>query len=329
MKAKESITIAIVGTGYMGGGMAQVFALSGFRCLLADANLEITQRSLDRLLKESSAFEEQGLFAKGSTAVIAGNLEVAKSIEEASMQADYIAEVVPEVADIKEEVLKRISKAARADAIIASNTSAIPIAKLAAWVSNPARFLGVHWMNPAPFVPGVELIASPDTTEDVLEFVEDLIGGVGKVTSRVSDVAGFIANRLQFALYREAVTMYEEGSATPEQVDAVVSNTFGFRLAFFGPFAIADMAGLDVYAGAYRSLSEAYGERFSAPKSLIEKTAAGEFGLKTGGGYVGLDVEQREEIAAYRNRAYAALSQLKKDLGRPPGFPSINDGIHD
>ncbi len=321
MKNEKSTTIAVIGAGYMGGGMAQVFALSGYICLLADANFEIAQNSLKRLIKESEAFESQGLFPKGSTELIAGNLHVAQSIEEAAMKADYIAEVVPEVAEIKRDVLTRISGSARANAIIASNTSAIPIAKLAAWVSHPERFLGVHWMNPAPFVPGVELIASPETSEEVMQFVEDLIGGLGKVTCRVSDIAGFIANRLQFALYREAVTMFEEGSATPEEVDTVVSNTFGFRLAFFGPFAIADMAGLDVYAGAYRSLSEAYGERFAAPKSLIEKTEAGEFGLKSGGGFVGLDVEQKDAIAAYRNRAYAALSQLKKDLGSPPGFP--------
>lgn len=325
MRNEESTTIAIVGAGYMGGGMAQVFALSGYRCLLADANFEIAQNSYDRLIKEAEAFEAQGLFAKGSTALIISNLNVAQSIEDAASQADYIAEVVPEVVEIKRDVLTRISGSAHSDAIIASNTSAIPISKLAAWVSNPERFLGVHWMNPAPFVPGVELIASPNTSEEVLQFVERLIGGVKKVTCRVSDIAGFIANRLQFALYREAVTMFEEGAATPEEVDTVVSNTFGFRLAFFGPFAIADMAGLDVYEGAYRSLSEAYGERFSAPKSLLEKTRSGEFGLKTGGGFVGLDIEQREEIVNYRNRAYAALSQLKKDLGTAPGFPSKRD----
>ena len=321
MRIEDSTKIAIVGAGYMGGGMAQVFALAGFKCVLADESLEIAQRSYDRLISEAEAFEKQGLFSKGSTTLIASNLSVAKNIEKASSHADYIAEVVPETVAIKEAVLTRICASARPDAIIASNTSAIPIAKLSAWVSNPVRFLGVHWMNPAPFVPGVELIASPETSEEVLRFVENLIEGVGKVTCRVSDVAGFIANRLQFALYREAVSMYEEGSASPEQVDSVVSNTFGFRLAFFGPFAIADMAGLDVYAGAYSSLSEAYGERFAAPKSLVEKVESGDFGLKTGGGFVGLDVEQREEIAAYRNRAYAALSKLKKDLGAPPGFP--------
>lgn len=322
MKNEDSTKIAIVGAGYMGGGMAQVFAMAGYTCVLADISAEVAQHSYDRLIHESEAFERQGLFAQGSTALIASNLTVAQSIEEASSQADYIAEVVPETVEIKEDVLTRISASANPHAIIASNTSAIPIAKLSNWVTNPVRFLGVHWMNPSPFVPGVEIIASPETSEDVLQFVATLIDGLGKVTSRVPDVAGFIANRLQFALYREAVLMYEEGSATPEQVDSVVSNTFGFRLAFFGPFAIADMAGLDVYAGAYRSLSQAYGERFSAPKSLLEKVEAGDFGLKTGGGFVGLDGDQKEEIALYRNRAYAALSKLKLELGTPPGFPS-------
>ncbi len=321
MTSEKTTDIAIVGAGYMGGGMAQVFAMSGYRCLLADANFESAKNSYDRLIGESRAFEAQGLFAKGSTDLIVKNLHVASSIENASKEATYIAEVVPETLETKKEVLTRISASADPFAIIASNTSAIPITKLAAWVKNPSRFLGVHWMNPAPFVPGVELIASPETSEGVLQFVESLIAGVGKVTCRVSDVSGFIANRLQFALYREAVNMYEEGSATPEQVDSVVSNTFGFRLAFFGPFAIADMAGLDVYAGAYDSLAEAYGERFSAPKSLLDKVEMGEFGLKTGGGFVGLDFEKREEIAAYRNRAYAMLSKLKRDLGSPPGFP--------
>lgn len=321
MKSEKAAKIAIIGSGYMGGGMAQVFALAGHKCVIADADSSIAQRSFDRLLSEAKAFEEQGLFAPGSTTVIAENLSYAQSIEEASAQADYIAEVVPEVIEIKREVLARISDSARKNAIIASNTSAIPIAKLSVFVSNPVRFLGVHWMNPAPFVPGVEVIASPTTSEEILQFVEQLVGGVGKVTSRVSDSAGFIANRLQFALYKEAVRMVEEGSATPEQVDTVVSNTFGFRLALFGPFAIADMAGLDVYVGAYKSLADAYGERFSAPQSLLEKTSGGDYGLKTAGGFAGLDGSRSEEIVAYRNRAYAALSQLKKDLGPPPGFP--------
>lgn len=321
MQSEKDATIAIVGSGYMGGGMAQVFTLADHKCIIADANPEIAEGTFQRLITEAESFETQGLFPIGAAGKIKKNLSYAQSIEEAVEHADYIAEVVPEVIEIKEAVLRKISAAARPEAIIASNTSAIPISQLSVFVSHPERFLGVHWMNPAPFVPGVEVIASSQTSEEILQFTERLIVNVGKVTSRVSDIAGFIANRLQFALYKEAVTMFEEGSATPAEVDSVVSNTFGFRLALFGPFAIADMAGLDVYVGAYKSLATAYGERFAVPDSLIEKTQAGDFGLKTGGGYVGINGARIAEIVAYRNRVYAALSALKKELGPPPGFP--------
>jgi 3-hydroxybutyryl-CoA dehydrogenase len=321
VNSKELKRIAIVGAGYMGGGMAQVFALHGHRVSIFDIDAETTKRSYERLISESRTFEELGLIAPGSAEIIVGNLSYSESIEEVVADADYIAEVVPEVIETKQEVLEKICVAAKPDAIIATNTSAIPISKLAAFVTNPTRFLGVHWVNPAPFIPGVEIISSPHTTEEVLLVVEDMIGNLGKVTSRVSDVAGFILNRLQFALYKEASTMVEEGVGTPQEIDAIVSNTFGFRLALFGPFAIADMAGLDVFAGAYKSLSEAYGERFAVPQSLQKRVNEGDFGLKTGGGLAGLDASKRDEIVAYRNRAYAALSQLKKELGPPPGFP--------
>ena len=325
MKSDKRSTIAIIGSGTLGGGMAQVFALAGHKCVISDSDVNSSIRSFNRLLLETESFEKQGLFPEGSKQLLLENLSYAENIEEACKDADYIAESVPENIEVKKAVFAKISEYARKDAVIASNTSAIPISKLSAFVSNPDRFLGVHWVNPAPFVPGVEVIASPETTEENLQFVEQLIGGVGKVTSRVSDVAGFITNRLQFALHKEAMLMFEEGSATPSQIDSVVSNTFGFRLAFFGPFAIADMGGLDVFAGAYKSLEQAFGERYSAPPALLEKVADGDYGLKTGGGFAGLDGNRIEEIVAYRNRAFAALSQLKKELGPPPGLPPTNE----
>jgi 3-hydroxybutyryl-CoA dehydrogenase len=325
MEGKKKSTIAIVGSGTMGGGMAQVFALAGHTCVISDVEVSSSVRSLKRLVQETESFERQGLFPEGSAKLFLANVSYAESIEDACKEADYIAESVPEIIGVKELVLTEISKYAPKSAVIATNTSAIPMSQLSSWISHPDRFLGVHWVNPAPFVPGVEIIAAPETTEATLQFVERLIGGTGKVATRVSDGAGFIINRLQFALYKEAMSMFEEGSATPAQIDSVVSNTFGFRLAFFGPFAIADMGGLDVFAGAYKSLEKAYGERFAAPQALVEKVAAGDYGFKTGGGFAGLDANRSEEIVAYRNRAFAALSQLKKELGPPPGFPSIED----
>lgn len=313
-------TTAVVGSGYMGGGIAQVLALHGYKVVLGDVDGETAERARVRLVEQAREFEARRLLPEGAAGIIEGNLAAAGSIEEAVAAADYIAEAVPEEPSLKASVLRRISAAARPLAIIGTNTSAIPIGELATSVAGPQRFLGVHWMNPAPFVPGVELISGPDTAPDVLDLAERLIRTLGKTPARVADTPGFVANRLQFALYKEAVQIVDDGVATPEQIDAVVSNTFGFRLALFGPFAIGDMAGLDVYESAYRTLEKAYGERFAAPEALVATVKDGNTGLKAGRGFLDLDPDSKPALLAYRDDAYARLSRLRTELGRAPGL---------
>ena len=311
---------AVIGSGYMGGGIAQVLALGGMDVVLGDVDAETAHKSRRRLIDQAKSFEADGLFDAGSAELLEQRLTAAGSVEEAVADADYITEAVFEKLEVKLEALARISAAAKPHAIIGSNTSAIPITELAAVVVNPERFLGVHWMNPAPFIPGVELIASAVTDPSVLDVAEDLIKRVGKTPARVADTPGFVANRLQFALYKEAVKVVEEGLASPAQVDLVVSNAFGFRLALFGPFAIGDMAGLDVYASSYSTLAKTYGERFEAPDSLKASVEAGNLGVKSGAGYLDIDPEQTAALLAYRDKAYRRLSQLRSELGQAPGL---------
>lgn len=313
-------TIAVIGSGYMGGGIAMVFALGGHVVTLADADASIAERARVRLTGEADEFESQGLLDVGSAQKVRENLVAATSIERAVTGADYITEAVPEQVELKIDILRQISGAARVDAIIATNTSAIPISELAAVVTNAERFLGVHWMNPAPFIPGVELIPGPATTSRTLDIANSLMRSVGKIPVCVADTPGFVANRLQFALFKEALRIVEEGTATPEQIDVVVSNTFGFRLALFGPFAIGDMAGLDVYESSFRSLENAYGDRFSVPPSLAATVAKGNLGLKSGKGILDIDIADHNSLRAYRARAYAGLSQLRAELGKAPGL---------
>ncbi|RTL66123.1 MAG: 3-hydroxyacyl-CoA dehydrogenase family protein [Pseudonocardiaceae bacterium] len=312
--------VAQVGSGYMGGGIAQVLALAGTDVVLSDVDGDKAEAALARLLAESRAFETAGLFAAGSTETLEQRLTAAPSIEDAVADADYVAEAVFESREVKADVLARVSKAAPADAVIGTNTSAIPIGELAASVTAPERFLGVHWMNPAPFIPGVELIAHTTTAPEVVDVAEELIRAAGKVPARVADAPGFVANRLQFALFKEAVKVVEEGLATPEQVDLVVSNAFGFRLALFGPFAIADMAGLDVYNASHGSLEAEYGERLAAPAALRELVEKGHFGLKSGHGFLDIDADAADDLKAYRDRAYAGLDAFRRELGRAPGL---------
>jgi 3-hydroxybutyryl-CoA dehydrogenase len=321
MEITQTITAtAVVGAGYMGGGIAQVLALHGYKVALGDVDGEIAERARVRLVDQARDFEARGLLPAGAAETIAANLAAAASIEDAVSTADYVAEAVPEDPVIKADILRRISSAAPAGAVIASNTSAIPIGELAASVTGPGRFLGVHWMNPAPLIPGVELIPGPQTSPQAMDLAEELIRALGKTPARVADTPGFVANRLQFALYKEAARIVEEGVADPSQIDAVVSNTFGFRLALFGPFAIGDMAGLDVYESSYRTLEKAYGERFSPPAALTATVEEGNLGLKTGHGFLDIDPASRESLVAYRDSAYARLSQLRAELGHAPGL---------
>ncbi len=310
--------IAVVGSGYMGGGIAQVLALAGARVALADVSAEIAQSNYERLLKESDEFVAAGLFPAGSTERLKENLWAAKDIEEAVADAEYIEEAVPEVLEIKHATLGRISAAARPDAIIGSNTSTISIAKLAEVVVNPERFLGVHFSNPAPFIPGVEVIPHEGTSEATVEAARAIVGETGKETATVKDVTGFVLNRLQYALFHEAAQVVEEGIATAEDVDTMVRTTFGFRLPFFGPFAIADMAGLDVYAFCYKSLQTGFPERFATPQILQEKVDAGQLGTKTGSGFLNVPAERTAALVAYRNKAYVAMQKLIEELGPAP-----------
>ncbi|HEY0247143.1 MAG TPA: 3-hydroxyacyl-CoA dehydrogenase family protein [Gryllotalpicola sp.] len=314
--------VAVVGSGYMGGGIAQTLALAGCTVRLGDLDAQTARAAYERLVAQAAAFERDGLFPAGAEDAMRERLAPAASIEDAVSDAEYVTEAVPEVREIKAAVLGRIS-AGTAGAIIGTNTSAIPITELAAFVENPERFLGVHWMNPAPFVPAIELIPGPTTRPEAIDEVEELMRQAGKRPAQVSDSPGFVANRLQFALYREAVLMIEEGLATPEQIDTVVSNAFGFRLALFGPFAIGDMAGLDVYNSSYLSLEAEYGARLAAPRSLVEAVAAGRLGIKSGGGgFLDIDADAVPALLEYRDRAYAKLSALRAELGTAPGLPS-------
>mgnify|MGYP000117589840 FL=1 len=311
-------TIAVVGSGYMGGGIAQVLALAGYDVQIADISAEIAQQNRARLLEEAAQFAADGLFPADAVERIEARLTAAESIESAVADADFIEEAVPEKIEVKHATLARISAAARPDAIIGSNTSTILIGSLAEAVEHPERFLGVHFSNPAPFIPGVELIAHAGTDESVLPVVEEIVAATGKETARVGDATGFVLNRLQYALFHEATQLVEEGVATPDDIDTIVRTTFGFRLPVFGPFAIADMAGLDVYAFCYASLQTRWPERFATPDSLKGLVDAGKFGTKTGAGYLDVPAERTAELVAYRNKAYVAIKQLMDELGPAP-----------
>lgn len=310
--------IAVVGSGYMGGGIAQVFALAGREVRIADVSAEHAARSRERIIQEAADYAGRGLFPEDAAERIAAHVTASESIEHAVRDVDFIEEAVPEILPLKHETLARISAASREDALIGSNTSTISISTLAEAVVSPERFLGVHFSNPAPFIPGVEVIPHAATRPGAAAEVIGLLAESGKLGVQVADVTGFVLNRLQYALFSEAARLVEEGVASAEAVDTITRTTFGYRLPFFGPFAIADMAGLDVYAFCYRSLAEGYPERFAAPRVLSDRVDDGALGVKSGRGFLATPPEQLPALVAHRDSAYAAMSKLLAELGDAP-----------
>lgn len=178
----------------------------------------------------------------------------------------------------------------------------------------------IHFSNPAPFIPGVEIVSGKHTDAGLVPVVKEMLARAQHAGAEVADTPGFVLNRLQYALLKEATTIVEEGIATPEDVDTIVSTTFGFRLAFFGPFAVADMAGLDVYRNCFRTFEEAFGDRFATPAALEEQVQDGRHGFKTGSGFTGdHSPEEIQRIVEYRAHAYSRMAQLLQELG-PSGI---------
>lgn len=316
---KEIKNVTVVGAGYMGGGIAQSLALGGYDVTIADADEVKSAQALKRLLKEAQEFEDQGLYATGSTQIIAQHLKDGITIENAVKDADFIEEAVFELPEVKMSVLSRICAAAPTEAIIGTNTSTIPVHVLKPSVTNAERFLTVHFSNPAPFIPGVELVASDETSQSTIDSVKDVLSRCGRQGAQVADTPGMVLNRLQYALLKEACNVVEEKVATIEDVDTIVRTTFGFRLGFFGPFAIADQAGLDVYANCFKTFEKAFGARLATPQLLQEEVANGRLGIKNGKGITGdFDDSSKTELVAYRNKAYAKMQLLLAELGPAP-----------
>ena len=306
--------VAVVGAGTMGVGISQVFAASGTPTVLVDRSPELAAVARDRALQLLERLERDKGVPAGATATAAESLSAAGSIDVGVDGADLVVEAVFERADVKAEAYAAVEDVAGDGAVVATNTSSIPISELAAGLRSPERFLGVHWFVPPLLVPCVEVIPSASTAEQVVRDVVDALRRLGKTAVVVGDGPGFVANRIQFALFREAARIVEDGIASPAEVDEVVRSSFGFRLPFFGPFTIADMAGLDVYVDIFGTLERGLGSSFSPPEVLRQHVGRGEFGVKSGGGFLDLSQDEAETLLERRDRAYASLARLRQEI---------------
>ncbi len=273
-------SIAVVGTGLMGHGIAQVLATAGHHVALCDPVAGATARALSHIARN---LDEMGLDA----GPVLGRLRVADDMADAVSTADVVIESAPEVVALKQDLFAGMAALAPPHAILTSNTSVIPITRLGERLGDDARarLVGTHWWNPPHLIPLVEVVRSPFTRPDVVDRTVDLLRAAGKVPVVVHrDVTGFIGNRLNQAMWREAIALVEAGVCDAETIDLVVKHSFGLRLSVLGPMENADLIGLDLtrnlHALLFPDLSDA-----KQPSPLLDAAIArGDTGLTAGAG---------------------------------------------
>jgi len=295
-------SIAIVGGGLMGAGIAQVFAAAGHPVSIFEPSPEVRSSIRTRIAADLRLCQRDEALAE--TVVATGDLGAAVE------HADYVTEAVPERLDLKQSIFAELVKLAPAAAILASNTSVIPIHRIAAGLPTADRIIGTHWWNPPGLIPLVEVVQSVRTSEATVRATINLLTSIGKSPAHVvKDVPGFVANRLQHALWREAIAMVAEGICDAATLDACVKNSFGLRLAVLGPLENADLVGLDLTLDIHRTIIPEL-DSLNRPNPYLEtQVAAGKLGFKTGAGF---RAWSQDEMSALRQRLAAHLLDAQR-----------------
>jgi 3-hydroxybutyryl-CoA dehydrogenase len=295
--------IAVIGAGLMGHGLAQVFALAGHDVTIYDAVEGALATVKDRIATN--------LRDLGDDMTAVARVRPTPDLADAVRGVDYVVEAVSEDLALKQQMFNEIETHARPDTILASNTSVIPITDIMGGLTRRERALGTHWWNPPTLVPLVEVIGTQWSSPQAIEFTMKLHADAGKKPAHVKkDVPGFIGNRLQHALWREAISLVERGICDAETVDTVIKAAFGRRLAVLGPLENADLVGTDLTLAIHQTVLPDIEHR-PGPSPYLEKLVAdGKLGFKSGEGFRTWTPEQQ---AALRAKVVQHLKKARAD----------------
>ena len=295
--------IGVLGAGLMGHGIAQVFALHGHEVRVYDPSAQALASLRERIANNLRDLEEDVGAAE--------RVAPASTIEDCVSTADFVVEAALEDLGVKQKLFAEVERYAPASAVLASNTSVIPITDIMRDIKDGARTVGTHWWNPPFLVPLVEVIGTDRTSQATIDFTMELHKAIGKTPVHVKkDVPGFVGNRLQHALWREAISLVENGICDAETVDTVIKASFGRRIAVLGPLENADLVGTDLTLAIHKTVLPAIESR-PGPSPYLEKLVAeGKLGMKSGEGFRKWSAEEQ---AALRAKVVQHLKKARKD----------------
>jgi 3-hydroxybutyryl-CoA dehydrogenase len=294
--------IVVIGGGLMGIGIAQVFAVAGHRVCVVEP-IDAVRNTIVQRVRANLAMMDEKVEA-------VDRIETAVDLGTSVASATFVTEAAPEKLEIKRGIFEELVAKSPPTAILASNTSVIPIGRIAEGLVTRDRIVGTHWWNPAPLIPLVEVVQATGTSDATVVATMKLLASIGKKPARVKkDLPGFVANRLQHALWREAIAMVAEGICDAKTLDDCVKNSFGLRLPVLGPLENADLVGLDLTLDIHATIIPEL-DRHDRPNELLEKyVAEGRLGFKTGEGFHSWT---EDGIEAVRTRLMDHLLQARQ-----------------
>jgi 3-hydroxyacyl-CoA dehydrogenase len=293
---------AVIGTGTMGPGIGAVLARVGIDTALYDVSADALEAA-----KAGVQLAEGVLERLEAAQAPGGQVRFESDLAAALDGADFVIEAVPEKIELKHEVFRQFEQHVAPEAILASNTSGIPITKIAEAVEHPARVVGMHWSNPPHLIPMIEVIPGEQTDQSAVDAANELVRRIGYHPVVEREVAGFVENRILYAILRECLDLVDRGIIDPEGLDLNVRWGIGYKLAVIGPMELLDMAGLDIYnaVGSYLNKDLCTSGEVSA--TIREKIEQGRLGMKTGGGIYDYTPEQIGELRAKRAAKLVAV----------------------
>ena len=288
--------ITVIGAGTMGNGIAHVFAMNGFKVILADISEDALIRAMATISKNLGRMVAKEKITEEIKNETLSNIDTERAIAEAVANADLVIEAATENIDLKLKIFQTIDENAPENAILASNTSSISITKIASVTNRPEKVIGMHFMNPVPIMKLVEVIRGYSTSDEVTKLIMDLSKSLGKIPVEANDFPGFVSNRILIPMINEAIYTLHEGVAGVEEIDTVMKLGMAHPM---GPLQLADFVGLDVCLAICNVLYNGFGNPKYAPcPLLVNMVTAGKLGRKSGEGFYKYSRDSKELIVA-------------------------------
>jgi 3-hydroxybutyryl-CoA dehydrogenase len=296
LKTEDIKTIAIIGAGFIGPGIAQVFASKGYPVWMTDIKSEMLKKALENLRVNFAQMAEAGIMSKDEVEAAIQRVHFTLDTQEAVTPAQMVIEAVTENMPLKQRIFQELDNLCPLSTILCTNTSVMSISEIASKALHRERIVGTHFWNPPFLIPLVEVVKGNDTSDDTMDLTFEVLKKAGKHPVKcMKDVPGFIANRLQHALWREAISIVENGIADAATVDDAVKNSFAVRLPVLGPLENADMVGLDLTLSIHDYILKHLEASPRPSRLLTEKLAKGELGFKSGKGFYNWTPEEAQK----------------------------------